>query len=269
MPVCKNNPKRYFKGTEPSPKGRGFCASNVGIAKKMKGKDKKMWIVRKVGKSKRWVKFSIAKKKKTPAPKKKKKKNVTKKSIDKSIARKPRKPRKLKGGGKTPLQMLQLIAKNEYGAFDDTTADLAAQFVRKLSSGLITPNKILEHVRRPAATPEYQNAYNIIANTLASAIQAQPRAIAQQKKPDTYVYIRTLQGKASSVPIYWRSPVSDTLVGQEIIQENQNFRLIGEGDTIYNSKTDHDTTWKMLDDKVQKTVRGGLVGLETITLLTK
>jgi hypothetical protein len=26
MPVCKNDPTRYYRGTETSPKGRGYCA---------------------------------------------------------------------------------------------------------------------------------------------------------------------------------------------------------------------------------------------------
>ena len=39
MPHCLNNPKRIYKGTEPSPKGLGFCASGEKEGKKMKGKD--------------------------------------------------------------------------------------------------------------------------------------------------------------------------------------------------------------------------------------
>ena len=52
---CKNNPKKSYKGTEPSPKGLGWCASGESIGKKRKGKDGNMWIVKKTKTSKRWV----------------------------------------------------------------------------------------------------------------------------------------------------------------------------------------------------------------------
>ena len=59
MPICKNNPKRNYKGTEPSPKGFGWCASGEKIGKKRKGKDGNMWIIKKVSNgSKRWMKDS-------------------------------------------------------------------------------------------------------------------------------------------------------------------------------------------------------------------
>ena len=57
MPKCKNNPSRSYKGTEPSPKGLGYCASGESIGKKRKGYDGKMWIVKEVKSgSGRWVK---------------------------------------------------------------------------------------------------------------------------------------------------------------------------------------------------------------------
>ncbi len=55
MPKCKNNPSRHYKGTEPSPKGNGWCASGESIGKKRKGTDGKMWIVKKTKSSRRWV----------------------------------------------------------------------------------------------------------------------------------------------------------------------------------------------------------------------
>lgn len=55
MPKCKNNPFRHYKGTEPSPKGNGWCASGESIGKKRKGTDGKMWIVKKTKTSRRWV----------------------------------------------------------------------------------------------------------------------------------------------------------------------------------------------------------------------
>jgi hypothetical protein len=47
MPSCKNG-KGSYKGSEPSPKGVGFCAKHEKIGTRKRGKDKKMWIVRSV-----------------------------------------------------------------------------------------------------------------------------------------------------------------------------------------------------------------------------
>ncbi len=44
MPHCKNNPKKTYDGTEPSPKGLGYCASGEKEGTKMKGKDGNIWI---------------------------------------------------------------------------------------------------------------------------------------------------------------------------------------------------------------------------------
>ena len=49
MPTCKNNPSRSYKGTEPSPKGLGYCASGEKIGKN--GKEK----MGKCGLSKKFV----------------------------------------------------------------------------------------------------------------------------------------------------------------------------------------------------------------------
>jgi hypothetical protein len=57
MPICKNNPKKYYNGDEPSPKGLGYCASGEQEGKIMKGKDRNTWIV----KSGKWVKHEETK----------------------------------------------------------------------------------------------------------------------------------------------------------------------------------------------------------------
>ena len=49
---CKNNPKKTYLGSEPSPKGLGYCASGEKEGTEMKGKDGNMW-VKKNGK---WMK---------------------------------------------------------------------------------------------------------------------------------------------------------------------------------------------------------------------
>lgn len=57
MPKCKNDHKRTYKGTEPSPKGLGHCAHSEKVGKKMKGKDGNQWIITQTKKSvKRWSK---------------------------------------------------------------------------------------------------------------------------------------------------------------------------------------------------------------------
>ena len=59
MPICKNDPKRKYKGDEPSPKGVGWCAHGEKEGKVRKGRDGNKWIVKKVSSgSLRWVKDS-------------------------------------------------------------------------------------------------------------------------------------------------------------------------------------------------------------------
>ena len=60
MPKCLNNPKKSYKGTEPSPKGLGYCAGGMKVGEKKKGKDGNMWSVKQVKNgSKRWIKVNI------------------------------------------------------------------------------------------------------------------------------------------------------------------------------------------------------------------
>ena len=59
MPLCKNDPKRKYKGDEPSPKGLGWCAHGEKEGKVRKGRDGNKWIVKKVSSgSLRWVKYA-------------------------------------------------------------------------------------------------------------------------------------------------------------------------------------------------------------------
>jgi len=63
MPKCKNDPKSSYTGNEPSPRGKGFCAKKESIGSKKRGKDGKMWIVKKrVDGVKLWTRFSSKKK---------------------------------------------------------------------------------------------------------------------------------------------------------------------------------------------------------------
>ena len=45
MPTCVNHPKATYKGSEPSPKGLGYCARAENVGTEMKGKDGRVWIV--------------------------------------------------------------------------------------------------------------------------------------------------------------------------------------------------------------------------------
>ncbi len=59
MPKCKNDSKKSYKGTEPSPKGLGWCAHAEEENKIRKGKDTNKWIVKKVSNgSNKWVKYT-------------------------------------------------------------------------------------------------------------------------------------------------------------------------------------------------------------------
>ena len=57
MPKCKNDPKRTYKGTEPSPKGLGYCAHSEKVGEIKKGRDNNLWIVKQYKKSKKWIKY--------------------------------------------------------------------------------------------------------------------------------------------------------------------------------------------------------------------
>lgn len=58
MPKCKNDPKKNYKGDEPSPKGLGWCAHSENEGTIKKGKDGKNWIIQKtsIG-SKKWLRI--------------------------------------------------------------------------------------------------------------------------------------------------------------------------------------------------------------------
>eukprot|EP01119_Soliformovum_irregulare_P024200 TRINITY_DN8619_c0_g1_i1.p1 TRINITY_DN8619_c0_g1~~TRINITY_DN8619_c0_g1_i1.p1 ORF type:complete len:267 (+),score=83.28 TRINITY_DN8619_c0_g1_i1:199-999(+) len=57
MKKCKNDDKTYYKGTEPSPKGKGLAAHAEEEGTEETGTDGNTWVVKKVSNgSKRWVK---------------------------------------------------------------------------------------------------------------------------------------------------------------------------------------------------------------------
>ena len=53
--VCNCDDKRKYKGTEPSPKGLGYCAHCTPLNITMKGADGNLWENQEYKKGKRWV----------------------------------------------------------------------------------------------------------------------------------------------------------------------------------------------------------------------
>lgn len=52
---CHNDPTRYYKGTEPSPKGRGYCAHCEPLDTEMEGQDGRVWkVIKNKNGTKRW-----------------------------------------------------------------------------------------------------------------------------------------------------------------------------------------------------------------------
>ena len=64
MPTCINDNLKHYKGDEPSPKGRGFCAHAEKVGTTKKGLDGNKWIVTKTSTgSRRWTKLKTTSKK--------------------------------------------------------------------------------------------------------------------------------------------------------------------------------------------------------------
>ncbi len=55
MPVCKNTDRKQYTGNENTPLGKGFSASVEKVGTRKKGKDGKMYVVKKVKNGKRWA----------------------------------------------------------------------------------------------------------------------------------------------------------------------------------------------------------------------
>jgi hypothetical protein len=85
MPKCKNDKTRSFKGTEPSPKGLGYCAHGMKVGAVKKGNDGNKWVIKQVKNgSKRWMKVKVNKEKiKMRDMKNKKNKNIKKENVKK------------------------------------------------------------------------------------------------------------------------------------------------------------------------------------------
>lgn len=77
---CKNDSTKTYKGTEPSPKGLGYCAHAEKDKTVRVGRDGNKWVITTVSNdSKRWIKLSTSSKNKTKSNKTKK--NISQKNI--------------------------------------------------------------------------------------------------------------------------------------------------------------------------------------------
>jgi hypothetical protein len=64
MPQCINDPKKSYKGNEPSPKGLGYCAHTEEIGTIKNGLNGNKWIISSTAKGiKRWIKYNVKNKK--------------------------------------------------------------------------------------------------------------------------------------------------------------------------------------------------------------
>ena len=129
MHVCKNG-KSFYKGTEPSPKGNGYCAKFEKIGTKKRGKNKKMWVVRSVkveATGKRYKRWFQVPSKSEPVKKKKAERPLKRSSTAKSTKSKrpapktqSKKLRTLRGGkplrqaSKLNVHLQDRLGKNYY-----------------------------------------------------------------------------------------------------------------------------------------------------------
>ena len=72
MKICKNNSNKNYTGNENTPLGRGYTATSEKVGTKMKGRDKKNYIVVKIkGGRKRWQSLKSSKSPSKKSPKRK------------------------------------------------------------------------------------------------------------------------------------------------------------------------------------------------------
>lgn len=158
MPRCKNDQNRYYKGTEPSPKGKGFCAHACKVSQRKKGQDGKMWVVVSRSGRKRWVRTEVLRKKKLAA----KKKTTTKRTAGR---KKPRQ-KALRGGAN---HMLTRTVLPEICALTYVNANIK-QFFRKYINCRYTDEKIMTIIENTiqslSGLPKAKDAHSDIALTM-------------------------------------------------------------------------------------------------------
>ena len=58
MPKCIKDETKSYKGTEPSPKGLGYCAHSEDVGTIKRGNDGNQWIIIAVKNIKRWIRYN-------------------------------------------------------------------------------------------------------------------------------------------------------------------------------------------------------------------
>jgi hypothetical protein len=164
MPKCKNDKARNYTGTEPSPKGLGWCAHADKEGKRRKGKDGIMYIVvKRASGSLYWKKATAGKGKISGA-----KKIAAKKTIKKTT--KPKSVRfKVKRAGKIPPKERIGIAKTK-GVPDEefTIKPVAPELVRKLNKHAECTGKQVNWASLERKHPTLKTIRGRITNELAA-----------------------------------------------------------------------------------------------------
>ena len=115
MPKCIDDPSRSYKGTEPSPKGLGYCAHTHSVGTTKTGKDGNTWTVETTYKgTKRWVRKSGSGKRRS-AKRVSKKKTSGKRTSGSTSCIIPGRLR-LKNGHK--YNEIRIVSTNARGAMD-------------------------------------------------------------------------------------------------------------------------------------------------------
>ena len=236
MPSCKNGTGSY-KGTEPSPKGRGFCARHEKIKTKKKGRDKKMWIVRSVklssGKrSKRWFKV-LPKAKKSVKAKAKKKTTKKKKTTRKKLR-----------GGEDLLDKIESLDMEEYG---NGVQHILKRFHRKLAQGTMTKRNIRKELNDTIVTMEkLKQTGHDVGTGLDDHTYVWNLLFPPSTKSRT-VTVSDVKGHKQLVGYDLDDEIYDTL-------EDAGFsgvkKLIVYGEALYNSKNKN-LTWAQLIQKFE------------------
>ena len=183
MPNCKNDSTRTYKGTEPSPKGYGYCAHAEKVGAQRQGRDKLGWHVsqdkngrlywaRNIKKKTNEKKISDKKisekktsKKKTSKKKKKKtsktskkktsktsKKKTSKKKTSKKKTSKKKTSKKKTSKKKTSEKLYYVTGDFDYA--DEFEYPIRFILTKSIRDGIITHRKYLDDITVPFGTNE-------------------------------------------------------------------------------------------------------------------
>lgn len=200
MPLCRNDKSRHYKGTEPSPKGLGWCSHACKLNTRKRGKNGQMWQVKKCGKSKRWVK--------APVLKKTKKTRRTKKTT------KQKKPkRKTLRGGSNQL-VNQVIPQLLKGDLEKGIREIYNSYKnRNLTDEKIMTsiNKTITNLSNIAESKKVASPIHkllTLYQTMKYQLQPTPSTwikLSAERSPSTssqtQVIIMTLYGKKTAIPV--------------------------------------------------------------------